>query len=91
MNLEVVYQSLPEHMRRPAEDYVERGYPPGSFLRAVLANNLVEAFAHADAVNLAAMHTWAAWLWNEAPRNCWGSPERVATWSASAAEIEAAS
>lgn len=82
----VDYSTLPEHMRQGAEDYIERGYKPGSFLYAVLTNDLVEAFGHADDSNLAAMHTWAKWLYNEAPRTCWGSPERVAEWLAALAQ-----
>jgi hypothetical protein len=77
---DVNYSTLPEHMRQGAEDYVERGYKPGSFLRAVLANDLVESFGHADDTNVAAMHTWAQWLFNEAPSMCWGSTERVDRW-----------
>ena len=77
---EVNYITLPEHMRQGAEDYIERGYKPGSFLRAVLSNNLVEAFGHADGINLAYMHDWVKWLYNEAPSSCWGSERRVADW-----------
>ena len=72
-------------MQGGARDYVERGYEPGSFLGAVLENNLVEAFGHVDAVNRAAMGAWAQWLWNEAPSSCWGSPAKVAAWIAAAA------
>lgn len=85
----VDYSRLPEHMRAGAEDYVERGYKPGSFLRAVLANDLVEAFGHADSTNLVAMHAWAQWLWNDAPSMSWGSTERVEQWIASKANSEA--
>ena len=78
----VDYGTLPEHMQSGAEDYVERGYKPGSFLRAVLENNFVEAFGHADATNLAHMRAWAQWLWSEAPSSCWGSMAKVGAWMA---------
>ncbi len=78
--VDVDYATLPEHMREGARDYVERGWKPGDFLRAVLENNLVEAFGHADLINRLAMDDWAKWLWNEAPKGCWGSPEKVAAW-----------
>jgi hypothetical protein len=77
---DVDYSALPEHMREGAEDYIEHGHKPGSFLRAVLENNLIEAFGHADDTNLAAMHAWAEWLYNETPSACWGSPAKVTAW-----------
>lgn len=76
----VDYSSLPEHMQDGARDYVERGYGPGSFLRAVLGNDLVGAFGHADEINLAAMTAWASWLSNEVPHGCWGSAAKVDAW-----------
>lgn len=79
----VDYSMLPEHMRAGARDYVERRHPNvGGFLRAVLENDLVEAFGRADEINAAAMRDWAAWLFNEAPANCWGSPDKVRAWLA---------
>lgn len=79
---EVDYSYLPEHMREGARDYVEKGEKPGGFLRAVLSNDLVEAFGYADATNYASMHLWARWLFNEAPADCWGSPAKVKAWLA---------
>lgn len=59
-------------------------YPFGSFLTAVLANDLVGAFAHADEVNQQLMQEYAAYLYNEMPGRCgdptvdyWGSYEAV--------------
>jgi len=74
------YTSLPYYMRNAAQLYVERGIKGGSFLTAVLSNNLVRAFQRADDGNTAAMLEWVRWLHNEAPRNCWGSEEKVAAW-----------
>jgi hypothetical protein len=51
-------------------------------MRAVLENNLVEAFGRADETNAARMRDWATWLFNEAPSTCWGSPEKVQAWLA---------
>ena len=77
---DVDYSRLPEHMQSGAQDYVERRYPPGGFLAAVLENDLVGAFGKADKDNAAAMAEWARWLWNEAPSQCWGSPAKVKAW-----------
>lgn len=60
--------------------YIEHGCPPGSFLQAVLANDLMDAFGRADSVNAEAIAAYAGYLYNEAPRACWGSREAVADW-----------
>ena len=72
---------LPEHMRDGVVRYIERGLPHmGSFLRAVMENNLTEAFGRADDVNAAAMKNWAVFVYSYAPSGCHGSPERVSDW-----------
>jgi hypothetical protein len=78
--MQVDYSRLPFHMQDGARLYVERGIPGGSFMDAVLSNNLVRAYAKADATNTAAMRDWAMWLYNDAPSGCHGSPEKVADW-----------
>jgi hypothetical protein len=74
------YHELPEHMRFAAQMYIEHGQEPGDFLRAVLENNLVEAYGRADDTNTLYMREWASWLYNEAPLNCWGNKEKVDRW-----------
>lgn len=77
------YDKLPEHMQHGARDYIEKGVPPGSFLMAVLCNDLTQAFSRADDENRAAMFDWASWLWNECPRRAWGDRKTVDAWIAS--------
>jgi len=77
---EVKYELLPEHMRDGARLYIEKGIMTGSFLTAVMENNLVEAFAQADHINVDCMYDWAKFLYNEAPRGCWGSKDVVKAW-----------
>ena len=76
------YSSLPEHMQEGMRLYIERGIVPGSFLTAVLENNLIEAFGMADHINQAHMKEWCAFVYNELPGNCHGSPEIVSAWMA---------
>lgn len=54
--------------------------PPGSFLYAILTNNLKEAFAQADEENERDMQEIVAYCYNYLPCNCWGSPENVEEW-----------
>jgi len=71
---------IPEHMHFGITAYIVHGIPPGHFLEAVLSNNLREAAARADSENQAALFQWVNWLYNEAPSQCWGSPEKVTKW-----------
>jgi len=56
------------------------GIEPGSFLLAVLSNNLTEAFGRADYINQQSMKDYCSFLYNYAPRGCWGSKETVNEW-----------
>jgi hypothetical protein len=60
--------------------YVVGHVPTGDFLRAVLSNNLIESFAHADDENARAMHEITKYIYNMMPSRCWGSPEKVKAW-----------
>ena len=73
---------LPAHMQDSARLYIEHGQPPGDFLRAVLENNLIEAFARADDENVRGMRAWVQWLYMDVPHSAWGSREIVNTWIA---------
>lgn len=74
---------LPDHMHGAVERYIDNGIPPGSFVRAVMENDLMGAFGRADAINLGAMLDWANFVYNHAPSICHGSPAAVAEWIAS--------
>ena len=60
--------------------YVERGVPMGDFLTAVFANDLCDSFGRADEENQEALGHIAAWVWNRAPKSCWGSRDKVKAW-----------
>lgn len=74
------YSSLPIHMRGAMQLYIERGINPGSFLTAVLENDLMKAAERADEINKYAFFEYCVFLYNEAPTACYGSPEAVASW-----------
>lgn len=65
------------------ERYVAHHIEPGSFLRAVLSNDMRAAFMRADDLNMIAMPSIVSYLYNRTPSNCQGSPERVEAWLAS--------
>lgn len=57
--------------------YINEGVPTGSFLEAVLTNNLRDAVGRADQQNTEALSALVSYLYNECPSQCWGSEERV--------------
>lgn len=71
---------IPGHMIDGLLSYIEDRIPQGSFLTAVLENKLVEAAHQADNQNMNALPAYANFLYNYAPRACWGSPEKVKAW-----------
>lgn len=79
--MQVDYSKLPEHCRDGIKLYLERGIMPGGFLTSILENNLVEAFARADDINIHRMFDYANFLYNEMPSPAWGSPEKVKAWA----------
>lgn len=62
------------------ERYVKEGCPTGGFLRAVLENDLMEAFRLADEGNIAAMFHIVSYVYNEVPISAHGSKQKVQDW-----------
>lgn len=60
--------------------YVKQGIPTGDFLKAVLSNDLMEAVGRADHWNQKTLVNICGYIYNELPKDCWGSPARVANW-----------
>jgi len=73
-------EKIPERTINALKRYVADKIPTGDFLRAVLENNLTEAFARADSENREALWGIVEYVYNELPFNCWGSPEKVSEW-----------
>lgn len=76
------YASLPLHIQHALSYYVTEGQQVGHFLSAVIANDLQETFAHADLENVRELKNIVQWLFNVAPRSCWGSEAKLDAWCA---------
>jgi len=74
------YDRLPEHIRQGVRSYIEDGAPPGSFLQAVICNDLTESFARADDINITRMFDIVSFFYNEAPLTCWKSEKNMVAW-----------
>lgn len=73
---------VPEHIRDGIRRYVEQHEEQGSFLMAVLRNDLSEAVGHADGININHMREIMQFIWMYVPALCWGTPEHVTAWLA---------
>lgn len=71
---------MPRNIKDIIDLYVDKGYPVGSFLYAVLTNNLFEAAARADQQNQFALTSICQYIYNYTPGSCWGSVKAVKDW-----------
>ena len=81
---------LPEGLRGGLVRWIVKGIPTGSFLAAVLRNDLRDACARIDTENRPFLPDVVKWLYNYAPAYTWGSPANVDAWPAIASPPEAA-
>ena len=68
------------HMADGMRRYIEDGIRPGNFLTALLCNDLMDAARRADEMNHRYLADWAKWVYNYAPRGCFGSKKRFEAW-----------
>jgi len=71
---------IPESTKGTIDNYVKHGLEPGSFVKAVLSNDLNSAFGCADGINTICMRAIVAYVYNYIPNTCHGSPEIVRGW-----------
>ncbi len=71
---------VPAHLRQGLLAYLTERCPTGSFLRAVLENNLREAVWRGDPLSCAGLDRLVRFLTDHAPARSWGSPKAVRVW-----------
>lgn len=75
---------IPKHLVHSLRGYAAHHYSVGGFLRAVLANDLMQVVGRADNDSLAAIARICAFVHNAMPARCHGSYEIVDRWLANA-------
>jgi hypothetical protein len=80
------WPALPEKYRHGLRSYIEHGARPGSFLSAVLENDLRQSMGRADVESRRDLFAIVVWLHNEAPAIVWGSAAHVSDWLEAHAE-----
>lgn len=81
VNIASLYDSgIPEYMHGGIVRFYENGIHPGSFLAAVINNDLRDACMCADDTNRELLFDYVRWFYNHAPIGSWGFPEAVDQW-----------
>lgn len=81
--------TVPEHLRPGLIRYFEHGIKPGSFLQALIQNNLAQTVLRADELTLPHLPNIVRWMMNEAPAPKWGSEDAMNAWINECAEARA--
>jgi hypothetical protein len=71
---------VPRSLHDGLVEYFAARRPTGSFLHAILENDLVQASLRADPVNRFEIATIALFLHHNFPSEPWGSRQRVVDW-----------
>ena len=71
---------MTEQSKESLYNYLVYGLEPGSFMTAVLCNDLIGAAGSADYENIKRMGYYVQWLVRYAPSGSYGSPEAVKGW-----------
>ena len=71
---------IPHYMHGAIIRYYENGIAPGSFLEALINNDLKETFGRADDTNIKRIRSYIMWFYNEAPAGSWGYDGAVDKW-----------
>jgi hypothetical protein len=69
--------NIPESTLETLLNYRDHRLQPGSFVRAVLANDLFKAMERGDAESIAALPEIVKFIYWEFPGNIWGSFEAI--------------
>ena len=72
--------TIPDATAEGLMRYLDHHVRPGSFLSAVICNDLRESLGCADDENAASLQALVAFLYNEVPTVAWGSPEKFQAW-----------
>lgn len=84
----LVIYDVPHHLREGLLRYFSDGILPGSFLQAVLCNDLAQAVSRGDPISIAGMTSLVAFLQWSTPAMAWGSREHVLAWTTTPDRLE---
>lgn len=71
---------IPDYMHDGIMLWLEKGIQPGSFLTAVIENDLRSAVAEADDHNIYLIPDYVRFFYNYMPHLSWGKPGAIEQW-----------
>jgi hypothetical protein len=71
---------VPAHIKESIDRYVYHHIAPGSFVTAVLSNDLAGALRTADENSLRGLRDIVRYIHSEIPNSCHGSKSKVTKW-----------
>lgn len=74
--------NIPARTKDTIDNYVGKGWRPGHFVSAMLANDLKGAFGAADIINRHYMFEICSYIYNEIPCKSHGSYQAINDWIA---------
>ena len=83
-----LYSTIPEQIRNGLVHHFVYGYPMGSFMLAVMTNDLRGVFRVADEPSSRGLHAIMAWCYSFGPMWGQGSEDAVREWPGTIALIE---
>ena len=78
--IDILREEIPDTLLNGLDAYVRDRLRTGDFLKAVLENDLNEAYCRADTRSRDALPALVRYFNNCLPAPAWGSPEKVAAW-----------
>lgn len=84
---QVMVARIPENIKAGIDRFAELRVMPGSFVRAVLENNLLDAVCNADPQSLAWLKEIVQYVHWEVPGAAHGTPEKVKAWVAEGVKV----
>ncbi len=71
---------LPRYMIAGMVNYLVKHLEPGSFMGALLENDLATSVRRADPTNRLKLRSWLSFMERELPLDAWGSKKSVRLW-----------
>lgn len=80
MAMKYAGQEIPDYTQETLENYLIRGFAPGSFVTAMLAMDMERALYSADTLNRQMLWGIGRWIMENCPPGSWGNYDVVNDW-----------